>query len=308
MKALKQAFLLGACLIAVTGCQNHIRHEVLKEKKISRSTPQVTYLLNVNQEVVDKPIVKLTLSKESAYKVTEIEEQVTKEIYTPYRGVYEFYEFPSGILILPGAVVVNAVDFVLLGLLPNHLKDDLLDLSFTGINPCLNWESEKRSKSNMLSTETKEVDKRNEVIKCVAANEKVTIEGDLLQVKSITTDDKGIARIYLHDRSLKIIDDIDKLRELKIFIRKGQPEETYVNLILDRSLRMHLVKARNLIGSYNENKTGVALAKLILQIEKLKFPRLALNLETEELKAFKDNKEFVEKFNTEMIKLSTSEQ
>ena len=200
------------------------------------------------------------------------------------------------------------MDFVLLGLLPNHLKDDLLDLSFTGINPCLNWESEKRSKSNMLSTETKEVDKRNEVIKCVAANEKVTMEGDLLQVKSITTDDKGMARIYLHDRSLKIIDDIDKLRELKIIIRKGQPEETYVNLILDRSLRMHLVKARNLIGSYNENKTGVALAKLILEIEKLKFPRLALNLETEELKAFKDNKEFVEKFNTEMIKLSTSEQ
>jgi len=308
MKAFKQIFLLVACLIAVTGCQNHIRHEVLKEKKISRSTPQVTYLLNVNQEVVDKPIVKLTLSKESAYKVTELEEQTKKEIYTPYRGVSEFYEFPSGILVLPVPVVINLVDFALLGLLPNRLKDDLLDLSFTGMNPCLNWESEKRSKTIILGTETIEVDKREEVIKSVAANEKVTIEGELVQIESITTDDKGIARLYLHDKSLKIIDNIEKIRELNIFIRKGQQEEAHVNLILDRSLRMRLVNARNLIGSYNENKTGVELAKLILQIEKLKFPRLALNLETEELKAFKDNKEFVEKFKTAMIKLSTNAQ
>ena len=164
MKALKQIFLLGACLISVTGCQNHIRHELLKEKKISRSAPQVTYFLNVNQEIVDKPIVKLTLTKESAFEVTELEEQVTKEIYTPYRGVYSFYEFPSGLLVLPGAVVVNLADFFTLGLLPNSFTDSLLNVSFTGMNPFLNWESEKRSKSNMLSTETKEVDKRNEVI------------------------------------------------------------------------------------------------------------------------------------------------
>jgi hypothetical protein len=240
--------------------------------------------------------------------VTELEEQVTKEIYTPYRGVYELYEVPAGILVLPGAVAVNLVDFVTLGLLPNSFTDSLLNVSFTGMNPFLNWESEKRSKSNIINTETKEVDKRDEVIKRAAANEKVTIEGGQLQVKSITTDDNGIARIYLHDRALKIIDDIGNLRELKLFIRKGQPEETNVTLMLDRSLRMRLVKARNLIGSYNENKTGVDLAKLILEIEKLKFPRLALNLETEELKAFKDNKEFVEKFNTEMIMLSTSGQ
>jgi len=308
MKALKQVFLLVVCLIAATGCQNHIRREILKEKKISRSTPQVTYFLNVNQDVVDKPIVKLTLSKESAYKVTELEEQIKKDIYTPYCGAREFYEFPAGILVFPGAVVVNALDFVLLGLLPNHLKDDLLNLSFTGMNPCLNWESEKRSQLNILSTEIKEIDKRDEVVKCAAANEKVTIEGGLVQVKNITTDDKGIALLYLHDRSLRIIDDIDKLRELNIFIRKGQQEETHVNLILDRSLRMRMVKARNLIDSYDENKTGVDLAKLILQIEKLKFPRLALNLETEELKTFKDNKEFIGKFNTEMIELSTSGQ
>ncbi len=308
MKALKQIFLLGACLISVTGCQNHIRHELLKEKKISRSAPQVTYLLNVNQEVVDKPIIKLTLTKESVCEVTELEEQVTKEIYTPYRGMNELYEFPAGLLVLPGAVAVNLADFVTLGLLPNSFTDSLLNVSFTGMNPFLNWESEKRSKSNIINTETKEVDKRDEVIKRAAANEKVTIEGGQLQVKSITTDDNGIARIYLHDRALKIIDDIGNLRELKLFIRKGQPEETSVNLMLDRSLRMRLVKARNLIGSYNENKTGVDLAKLILEIEKLKFPRLALNLETEELKAFKDNKEFVEKFNTEMIMLSTSGQ
>jgi hypothetical protein len=308
MKALKQIFLLGACLIAVTGCQNTIRLEVLKEKKISRSAPQVTYLLNVNQEVVDKPIVKLTLTKESTYKVIELEEQVTEEIYTPYRGLYELYEFPSGLLVLPGAVVINLLDFVTLGLLPNSFTDSLLNVSFTGMNPCLNWESEKRSKTNILNTETKEVDKREEVVKRAAANEKVTIEGGQVQVKSITTDDNGIARIYLNDTSLKTIDDIGKLRELKLFIRKGQPEEAHVNLILDRGLRMRLVKARNLIGSYNKNKTGADLAKLIMQIEKLKFPRLALNLETDELKAFEGNKEFVEKFNTEIIKLSTSGQ
>jgi hypothetical protein len=176
------------------------------------------------------------------------------------------------------------------------------------MNPCLNWESEKRSKINILNTETKEVDKREEVVKRAAANEKVTIEGGQVQVKSITTDDNGIARIYLNDTSLKTIDDIGKLRELKLFIRKGQPEEAHVNLMLDRGLRMRLVKARNLIGSYNKNKTGADLAKLIMQIEKLKFPRLALNLETDELKAFEGNKEFVEKFNTEIIKLSTSGQ
>jgi len=307
MKALTRTFLLGACLFAVTGCQNHIRNEVLKEKKITRSDPKVTYFLNVNQEVIEKPIVKLTLNKESAFKVTESEEQVTKELYTPYRGLYEFYEFPSGLLVLPGAVVVNVVDFALLGLLPNRFTDDLLDLSFTGMNQCLNWESEERVKSITLTSESKEIDKRDEVVKRAAGNEKVTIEGELVKIDGVTTDDKGVARIYLHDRSLKIIDNIEKLRELKVTIRKGQPEETAVDLILDRSLRMRLIRARDLISTYNEDKKGKDLAKLVLQIEKLKFPRLALNLETEELKAFQENKEFTQQFKDEMIKLSTAE-
>jgi len=307
MNLFNRALLFGTFLVMATGCQNHIKNEVKKEKNIKRVESQVTYFLNVNQDIVDKPAIMLTLNKESKYKVVETEDRVTNELYTPYRGVYEFYEFPAGILVLPGAIVVNVVDFALLGLLPNHFTDDLLDISFTGMNPALNWESEERMESIVLNTESKEVDTRDEVVKQAAPGEKVAIEGELVQIKGITTDRKGSAKVYLHNRSLDIINNIEKLREVKITVKKGEPEETSVSLMLDRGLRMRLVKARDLIKTYNEDKSGLKLAKLVVKIEKLKFPRLAMDIENEELKLMEDDKEQLKQFKDEMAKLIKTE-
>ena len=290
----------------ISGCRNNMGNEVLKEKKINRSSPATTYFLNVNQDVINKPIVKLSLSKETIYNVVETEELVTKSMYTPYRGLYELYEFPSGLLILPAAIVVNVIDFALLGLLPNRFTDDLLDQSFAGLNPCLNWESEDRTISETLTSESKIVDTREEVVKRAAAGEKVTIEGEVMSVDSIKTDKKGVARLYLHDASLKVAENIEKLRKLKVYIKKGEPEETSVELIIDRNLRMRMIAVRDLIAAYNVNKSGKRLAALLLNIEINKFPRLALKFESQELKAFEDNKEFVKEFNKEMIALSTT--
>lgn len=303
MKRITIAMFVSMAAIFITGCQNHIRTDILKEKRVERSKQSVNYFLNVNQEVIHQPIIKFTLNKETMYHVVEFEDLVKNDLYTPYKGVYEFYEFPGGLLVLPGTIVVNVVDFALLGLLPNRFTDDLLDISFTGMNPFLNWESEERSVTKVLSKESKEIDKRNEVVKQAAGDEDIVIESDFTTLNNIKTDTKGIAKIYVHDPSVKFIDNVDRLREINVYVRKGEPEETHVNLLFDRKLRMRLVKARSYIDKYRKNKTGASLAKLVMEIEELSFPRLALTLERDELKQA-DSEGFTKEFNDTMIKLS----
>ena len=193
---------------------------------------------------------------------------------------FELYEFPAGLVMLPVSIVVNVLDFALLGLIPNRITDGAVDIAFSGLNPALNIESESRSENKVIKTYEKVIHVGKDVKRVPARNTEVSMtSGSFKEV--MKTDDKGNLTIDLLSRNF--ISNIDDIRELTISAGKGESEDKKT-IVMARELSFKIKKAKAKLVAYFKAKSPELLAETIFYLEKdLKFEKLGADLEKREL-------------------------
>ncbi len=196
-----RALLFGAVAFSV-GCANQL------EQRVSVSTEFDRTLLNEAIDIdIDAPSPtsqwELGVKHNQTYSVVQSEKTDTYEVYTPYQAARELYELPLGVIALAGGVTINVVDVALLGMIPDRLTNGPLNVAFAGMNPFMNIESESRSESELLSSDLRELDTKQEHTSMPLRN------AEIQAVAAGTTfpvvlDENGEARVGLLDVALKV--------------------------------------------------------------------------------------------------------
>lgn len=164
MKKSVLALFTIAAVSLTSGCANHISTETDISRSIDRQIIANDLEINAFQNPKSMEQLKVEVKQNIAYTVKENEKTIHFDISTPYQPARELYEPFVGIIAIAGGVVVNVLDFALLGLLPNNLTDAPLQFGFAGLNPLMNIESKTRIKRKELTTEINELDSREEFI------------------------------------------------------------------------------------------------------------------------------------------------
>ncbi|MCM8539882.1 MAG: hypothetical protein NE328_06355 [Lentisphaeraceae bacterium] len=273
--------LLLFAAILLTGCANHLRTETLNDPKKVTSEPELEYFILLDSEVVNNHRILLKVEQLETREVKDAQDISEVEFYTPYQGAREIYEVPMGIVLLPVAVVINLADFVLLGLIPDRITDNTLDMSFAGMNPGLNIESTERSENKILKTYEKIIHVGKDIKRVPARLTDVYLVSGESFKEIAKTDDKGDLVIDL--LSKEFLSKIADLRELSISVGKEKSEDKKT-LVLARELSFNIKKAKNSLLAYFQAKSPEKLAETIYYLEKeLKFEKLGADLEKREL-------------------------
>lgn len=267
--------------VLLTSCANHLRTETLNDPKKVTSEPKLEYFILLDTEIVNSHRISLKVEQLETREVKDAQDISEVEFYTPYQGAREFYEFPVGIVLLPVAIVVNLTDFVLLGLIPDRFTDTTLDMSFAGMNPALNIESNERSENKILKTYEKVIHVGEDIKRVPARMTDVTVSSGEDFKAVLQTDEKGALIIDL--LSKEYLAKISDLRELQISAGKDKSEDKKT-VVLARELSFNIKKAKKSLLAYFQSKTPESLAETIYYLEKeLKFEKLGADLEKREL-------------------------
>ncbi len=297
------AIIAATSSILLSSCANHMRYDYQNEPHIDRKKIGEEFYIDRKNQNRSEELICVVVTKSSNFSVVQSQDTIKKDIYTPYSGVRELYEFWGGLGMLPVALVVNTLDFATLGLIPNDLTDDSLAICFTGMNPCLNWESESRAELKEVSRETKVIDTKKESSKGIAKNQKLVLSADGEVLDSSSTDKKGYMEICLLDE--KLMKKAIEVRELTISTGQGKTTAT-IKFIIDRHLMYRLKQAKKLIDGYHNDPTPERLVQVILKLEKMNFKKSSLLLEKRELQ--QNNAAFKKSFEEKMEQaLATSE-
>ena len=274
-------YLIFLATLFLTSCANHLRTETLNDPKKITSEPNLEYFILLDSEIVNSHRISLKLEQLETREVKDAQDISEVEFYTPYQGAREFYEVPMGLVLLPVAVVINLGDFLLLGLIPDRITDNTLDMSFAGMNPGLNIESTDRSENKILKTYEKVIHVGKDIKRVPARNTDITVSSGDAFSKILKTDDKGSLTIDLLSKDYLV--NISELRELTITAGKEKSEDKKT-LVLARELSFNIKKAKKSLLAYFQSKTPEKLAETIYYLEKeLKFEKLGADLEKREL-------------------------
>jgi len=301
----KSKMLLIACVVfggGLGGCANHIRVDSEVETDVDRK--KVSQIVDIETDagsLVTTPLIHVQVQDSESFDITTYESKTDYDVSTPYQGVRELYEFPAGLLLLPVAIVVNVLDFVTLGLIPNSATDNLLDWSFTGMNPFLNFESEKRSERTLTKTDKKKIDEKEEFLKKPLAGHVMQVSSNGARI-DVTLDEIGKAEFSLI-RLSALTSNIEKIT-LDVNV---DSKDTQKDIDVSRQLRSQLEQASVITKKYaavveKEPMADVfnsmdmtvfatdlvSLSKLGFESESLRIEKKAQSLMTEEQKlAFK---------------------
>ena len=274
-------YLIFLATLLLTSCANHLRTETLNDPKKITSEPNLEYFILLDSEIVNSHRIAMKLEQLETREVKDAQDISEVEFYTPYQGTREIYEVPMGLILLPVAVVINLGDFLLLGLIPDRITDNTLDMSFAGMNPGLNIESNDRSENKILKTYEKVIHVGKDIKRVPARNTDITVSSGDSFSKVLKTDDKGSLVIDLLSKDYLV--NISELRELTITAGKEKSEDKKT-LVLARELSFNIKKAKKSLLAYFQAKTPEKLAETIYYLEKeLKFEKLGADLEKREL-------------------------
>ncbi len=297
---MKKLFILLAAGLGIgllSGCANHMRYVYQKEPKVKRLPAGEEFFMEVKRHGNSEEILNLKISKMSKTKVQRYELTIKKDVSTPYSGWREFYEMPAGFGMFPVALIVNTLDFATLGLIPNDLTDDSLDICCTGLNPFLNWESESRAQFTELETKSKMIDESFENLRAPGAGQKVLVYAEDTVLSEQVTNRKGNLDVDL--MSPELLPKVVAVRELYFSAGDGQGR-AIGSFIVDRQLIAKLRRTRQLIDAYQKKPSPELLAETILELEKLNFKKAALCLEKTQIS--EHNSEFEKAFNSAIDK------
>ncbi len=229
------------------GCANHLPKQVIIEPVIDRVVTGHHYSLETDVKgYTDQAYIKVKSEESIAYNVTTYEDTTAYDVFTPYQGVREFYEVPLGLVTIPVAIVVNLVDFVLLGLIPNSLTNTPLNFGFAGLNPFLNIENNERTERALISKEHNKIDSVEEFVKKPLNGKLVKFTFGVTELE-LPLDKSGKLSVNL----LTTLTSAEQLpREITFKVGNEERSATQT-LIISRKLRAQLIDAKPIMEKYS---------------------------------------------------------
>lgn len=284
---------MAAALLVFCGCNNYIRNFEESEIKVERST--VAEKNNV-RFTPDPPVNSQFLAiaerlEQEAVKKYQI--KTTGEVVTPYSGWRKSYEMPCGLALIPVSIVSHIMSALSFGMYPFSVSGTINDLAFTGINPCLNWESESRIEKITTLSESKLIDEYKEDKATPYPKKKVMVKsGD--RARAYVTDEFGAFTVVLVglDPEESIF---NAARDVNFWV--GDDKTPSGELLLTREFAGKLLRARALMVEYNLAPSGRKLVDTVKKLEGLKFNELAYEFEKCELGKRKNDEAFMTDFN-----------
>ena len=291
-KPLSTALVLF-CVLLLAGCANTIRTYDDTEDRIERATIGTKYAVLLNPEMPDSFEFTATAATVHKQTVKKFQTFTHGEVVTPYQGWREFYEVPCGLVLVPVSLCSHLISVFTFGVYPFSFSNDVTCVAYSGLNPCLNWESESRTEKRPIDSEDKLID--------VTEEDKVTpIPEAVIKVatsdltREFKTDEFGTVKLTLVglDRGESIFRGDREFH----FPVSGDTDTTH-RLLISREFANKLLRARAAIMRYEAAPTGRKLAETVKTLEELKFTGLAFQLEKRELARNQENTAFMDEFN-----------
>lgn len=291
-KPLSTALVLF-CALLLAGCANTIRTYDDTEDRIERATIGTKYAVLLNPEMPNSFEFTATAATVHKQTVKKYQTFTHGEVVTPYQGWREFYEVPCGLVLVPVSLCSHLISVFTFGVYPFSFSNDVTCVAYSGLNPCLNWESESRTEKRPLTSEDKLIDETEED-KVTPIPEAVLTVATSDISRDFKTDEFGTVKLTLVglDRGESIFRGDREFH----FTVSGDAETTH-RLLISREFANKLLRARAAIMRYEAAPTGRKLAETVKTLEELKFTGLAFQLEKRELARHQNDTAFMDEFN-----------
>ena len=275
------------------GCNNVIRSYDEIVDRIDRTVIGTKHAVVFNPVEPDGYEFSATAANVTKQKVKKYQVFVRGELVTPYEGWRECYEIPCGLVLVPVSLCSHIISVFSFGVYPFSFSNYVTDLAYSGLNPCLNWESEGRVEKVPLETKDKLVDEAEEDQLSPIPNAVILLATGSATHK-LATDQFGVAKVTLVglDRKSSLFGG-DRLFRFSI---EGDKEPVREWLI-SRQYASRLLRARATIMRYEVAPSGKALVRAVKALEALKFTGLAYQLERGELEKHSKDATFIREFN-----------
>lgn len=284
----------GILPLVLAGCANHLRDMESVSQEEDKKILNVKYDLKLTPETIRDASYHVEIEKQESVEVKKFQVNTVKSIVTPYQGWRELYEVPAGIGLLPVSIGSHLLFICTFGILPYDVPKNITNLSFTGMNPALNWENEERAEENLVSLESKMLSDVTENIKTPLAQQEILVRSEK-DSRKFTTDDFGG-----FDLDFLAVNEKDSFfptaRKIS-FVIQGPPEKELKHVILTRDFLARLLKAQARINTYREKPSGKDLFETVIYLEKNGFEQLAYSLEESELAKNANDSRFRAEFN-----------
>ncbi|MBO4490845.1 MAG: hypothetical protein J5944_05735 [Lentisphaeria bacterium] len=285
--------VFGILSLFLAGCANHLNDIDTVSQENEKNVLNVKYDLRLTPETIRDASYHVEIEKLESVDVKSYQVRTVKSIVTPYEGWRELYEVPAGIGLFPVSVCSHVLFIFSFGILPYDIPKSVTNLSFTGMNPALNWENEERSEENLVLIERKMQSDVTENVKTPVAHQEITVRSDK-QSRKYTTDDFGG-----FDLNFLALDPADTFfpngRKIS-FVVEGKPEKELRHIILTRDFLSRLQWAQAKINAYRAKPSGKDLFDTVIFLEKNGFDQLAYSLEESELARMANDRAFQDAF------------
>ena len=283
----------GILPLVLAGCANHLRDIENVSQEEEKKPISVKYDLKLTPETIRDASYHVEIDKQESVEVKKFQVNTVKSIVTPYQGWREFYEVPAGIGLLPVSIGSHLLFICTFGILPYDVPKNITNLSFTGMNPALNWENEDRSEENLVSAERKMLSDVTENIRTPLAQQDISVRSEK-DNRKFTTDEFG--GFDLNFLALNEKDTFYPNARKITFVLEGSPEKELKHVILTRDFLSRLSKAKDRINAYRANPSGKDLFDTVIYLEQNGFEQLGYSLEESELARTANDSRFQEEF------------
>ncbi len=252
LNTLVTAIAGGMLAAALTGCANHLPAETVNSMDIDRESVRRDYVVQTQggePGFIDQPSPRFRVTDHESFRVTTYSVNKTLAVYTPYQPLRELYEFPVGIVMTAGGVVLSVVDVVpFFGMLPDVMTKDLLANGVAGINPLMNMESHARREKKALGIpEREKIDQKLE--KSELPLRQFTLTATVgTGAAPLETDENGRLSVDL----LSLVDSNTAPAMLTLSAANADGEQVRHEFPLTRQLSVRLQQARQLMGKYEQ--------------------------------------------------------
>lgn len=285
--------VFGILPLVLAGCANHLRDTESVSQEDDKKTLSVKYDLKLTPETIRDASYHVEIEKQESVEVKKFQVNTVKSIVTPYQGWREFYEVPAGIGLLPVSIGSHLLFICTFGILPYDVPKNITNLSFTGMNPALNWENEDRSEENLVSAERKMLSDVTENIRTPLAQQDISVRSEK-DNRKFTTDEFG--GFDLNFLALNEKDTFYPNARKITFVLESSPEKELKHVILTRDFLSRLSKAKDRINAYRANPSGKDLFDTVIYLEQNGFEQLGYSLEESELARTANDSRFQEEF------------
>ena len=280
-------------VVLFSGCNNVVRTYDEIEDRLDRTVIGTKHSVVFNPAEPDGVEFTATAANVTKQKVRKFQVFVHGEKVTPYEGWRECYEIPCGLVLVPVSLCSHIISVFTFGVYPFSFSNHVTDLAYSGLNPCLNWESETRLEKCPLEAKDKLIDEVEEDRVSPIPNAAIVVSTGGAK-RRFNADKFGAAKIVLVglDRSESLFNG-DRLFRFTI-VGDREPAREW---LISRQYANRLLRARAAIMRYGSAPSGKALVQAVKTLESLKFTGLAYQFERGELTKHGKDAAFIKEFN-----------